>query len=345
MIKLKKEDEEKIVRYLDGLADNADREAVETFFGDGESNRPLKLYLEEDWSRVTAGTDNTSDGLQHILDHIHHDISLNKYHRETKAIRRLSGFYARVAAILLLPLLAFGGYLFFRDNSQRGDQEVVSTIYAPKGSRVAFTLPDGTSGMLNSGSYLTYRTPFIRERNISLQGEAWLDVTHDEKHPFRIAAGDLSLTVLGTSFNVNAYPDEQYVEVVLEEGRVSVTSPGEKEPVIMHPSERLVYQSGNITMGNADPSKYSSWKEGKLVFRGDTMAEVARRLERWYNVNVELKGTEIEKYSFRGTFEDDQLEEVLHYLCMTSPLKYVIIPRKIMADGTYSKITVIVSHK
>ncbi|MBE0674247.1 MAG: DUF4974 domain-containing protein, partial [Bacteroidales bacterium] len=180
---------------------------------------------------------------------------------------------------------------------------------------------------------------------VTLKGEAWFDVTHDQKHPFIISAGELSLTVLGTSFNVNAYPDEDYVEVVLDRGKVSVTRPGQKNPNMVNPSERLLYHEGNITMNSTDPLKYLSWKEGKLMFRGDSMAEVARRLERWYNVNVELQGSEIENYSFRGTFVDDNLEEVLKYLCMTSPLKFSIIPRTILPDGTYSKTTVIILPK
>ncbi len=345
MIKLKKEDEERLVRYVNGLADDADIDSVIALFGDGESNRPLKLYLEEDWNKSIGEKDTGHADLGYLLDHIHHEITLSKFRKESSVFRKVSGFYARAAAIMLLPLLAFGGYFLVREKAQREGLEVVSTIYAPQGSRVAFNLPDGTTGMLNSGSYLTYKTPFPEKRDVTLKGEAWFDVTHDKKHPFIISAGELSLTVLGTSFNVNAYPDEDYVEVVLDRGKVSVTRPGQKNPNMVNPSERLLYHEGNITMNSTDPLKYLSWKEGKLMFRGDSMAEVARRLERWYNVNVELQGSEIENYSFRGTFVDDNLEEVLKYLCMTSPLKFSIIPRTILPDGTYSKTTVIILPK
>jgi len=345
MIKLKKEDEEKIVRYITGLANDTDKDSVATLFGDGESNRPLKIYLEEDWNKSFGEKETGQVDLGYLLDHIHHDINLKKLRGESTIFGRFSSFYARVAAILLLPLITLGGYFLIRDKAQQEGREVVSTIYAPQGSRVAFNLPDGTTGMLNSGSYLTYRTPFPGNRDVALRGEAWFDVTHDKKHPFHISAGDLGLTVLGTSFNVNAYPEEDYVEIVLNEGKVSVTQPGQKDPIMISPSERFVYQNGKTTKYTTDPLKYSAWKEGKLMFRGDSMAEVARRLERWYNVNVELKGKDIENYSFRGTFEDDQLEEVLKYLCMTSPLKFRIMPREILPDGTYSKITVILSSR
>jgi ferric-dicitrate binding protein FerR (iron transport regulator) len=92
-----------------------------------------------------------------------------------------------------------------------------------------------------------------------------------------------------------------------------------------------------VTRSRAETVKYSSWTEGKLVFRSDSMSEVARRIERWYNVQVEIMDEELEKYSFRATFEDDPLEEVLKFLGMTSPIRYEITPRQLTADSVYSK--------
>jgi ferric-dicitrate binding protein FerR (iron transport regulator) len=221
--------------------------------------------------------------------------------------------------------------------SGHAGKEAVASIYAPAGSRVSFTLPDGSEGMLNSGSTLTYRMPFSSDRAVSLTGEAWFEVAHDEKYPFVIEAGDLDLTVLGTTFNVSAYPEEDYIEVVLENGKVLVNCGQYKEGMIMSPSERLVYENGKVTRSRAEPAKYSSWTEGKLIFRSDSMSEVARRIERWYNVQVELMDEDLEKYSFRATFEDDPLEEVLKCLSMTSPIRYEITPRQLTADSVYSK--------
>jgi ferric-dicitrate binding protein FerR (iron transport regulator) len=99
----------------------------------------------------------------------------------------------------------------------------------------------------------------------------------------------------------------------------------------------LVFQNGNISKSVTDPAKYNAWTEGKLVFRGDPMAEVARRIERWYNVKIELGDKELEKYTFRATFQDDTLEDVLRFLSLTSPIRYSITPRELMQDGTYRK--------
>ena len=92
-------------------------------------------------------------------------------------------------------------------------------------------------------------------------------------------------------------------------------------------------------------AQYYTTDKCKLVFRGDDMAEVARRIERWYNVKVELADKELERFSFRATFEDDSLEEVLTLLSMTSPIQYKIIPRELNSNGTYQKQRVILFKK
>jgi ferric-dicitrate binding protein FerR (iron transport regulator) len=253
----------------------------------------------------------------------------------------------KVAAILLLPLLIAGElFFYYRDYGNRTtDQTVNYTIYCPMGSRISFNLPDGTKGMLNSGSKLSYSVPFSNNRNVILQGEGWFEVSRDESHPFEISTGNSTVEVLGTSFNLSAYPAENYVEVVLQQGKVEFQNNEDGKKATLLPSERLIFHDGKISKSVTDPAKYNAWTEGRLVFRGDTMAEVARRIERWYNVKVELTDSEIEKFSFRATFEDDKLEDVLRFLSMTSPIRYYISPGRILSDGTYEKEKVIISLK
>jgi transmembrane sensor len=199
--------------------------------------------------------------------------------------------------------------------------------------------------MLNSGSILSYSLPFNNNRQIALVGEAWFEVSHDAKHPFEITAGTSTVKVLGTKFNMCAYPTDHFVEVVLKEGKVEYLNTEISKKATIYPSERLVFQNGKISRSVIDPAKYNAWINGELVFKGDPMAEVARRIEYWYNVKIELQDKELEKYSFRATFKDDKLEEVLHFLSMTSPIKYQIMPRKLLSDGTYEKEKVIISLK
>jgi len=339
-MKLSKEDEEKIVNHVSGTASAKETEDVISMLAAGERNGILRNYIENDWNEFIRSDINAGDRLRPLLDSIHHQISLTEFRRKESVVRRLTRIYARAAAVILLPVLLAAGFMLLRGKDGSLARPAVASIYAPHGSRVAFSLPDGTEGMLNSGSTLTYTMPFDLKRDVSLTGEAWFEVTRDESHPFSVVTEDLQLTVLGTTFNVSAYPEERYAEVVLETGSVMVNCGSYEEGMVMQPSERLVYQDGQAHRSIADPGKYSSWTEGKLTFRSDSMSEVARRIERWYNVKVELMDSELEKYSFRATFEDDPLEEVLKFLSMTSPIRYEITPRELAEDSTYAKSTV-----
>ncbi|MDM8002128.1 MAG: DUF4974 domain-containing protein [Bacteroidota bacterium] len=331
---------EKLTRFINGTSSPEEEREITEIMAGGENNPGLKNLLEDDWNKFTVSNITTGINLTPVLDRIHHRISLNEHAKSRSLGSKISSFYSRVAAIILIPLLSGAGFLLFREIAGPDSLPSTASIHAPAGARVSFTLPDGSGGMLNSGSTLTYQMPFTKERSVILEGEAWFDVARDEKHPFTVDAGSLDLTVVGTAFNVNAYPDEDYVEVVLESGKVLVNCGQYKEGMVMSPSERIVYENGRVTRSTSDPSKYSSWTKGKLVFRSDSMSEVARRIERWYNVKVELMDDDLEKYSFRATFEDDPLEEVLKFLSMTSPIRYEITPRYIAGDSTYAKSTV-----
>ena len=337
---MKENDLDKIERYINGQADDNEKARVETLFLSGEDNHTLRNSLERDWNIMLRDTSPSEVNLNHLLDRVHHIIRKNETLKRQKPLQKFIRNYMKAAAILLLPLLVAGGlvYSYLGNNGKTTtDRLVSSTIYAPLGARVSFNLPDGTTGMLNSGSRLSYSLPFNNNRQVSLEGEAWLEVIRNENHPFEISTGNSTVKVLGTNFNVSAYPAENYVEVVLQQGKVEFQDNSGDEKVTMLPSERLIFQNGNINKSVTDPAKYNAWTEGKLVFRGDPMSEVVRRIERWYNVNVTIADIELEKYSFRATFEDDKLEDVLQFLCLTSPIRYQITPRKLLDNGSYEK--------
>lgn len=324
-------------RYLEGKTSNDENLWVEDLFRNGEASPGLYKLLHEDWNTGNSG--NETD-LTHLLDRIHHIIHLKEEERQHSFRSRFIQVYTRVAAILLVPVLFAALWHFLKPEpvaEQLADRTVTSSIYAPMGSRVSFTLPDGTSGFLNSGSTLTYSIPFANNRSVDLQGEAWFDVVHDERHPFEIGAGTSAVRVLGTSFNVSAYENENYIEIVLAEGSIEFRANHSSSYILLIPDERMVYNGESINIEKTDPSKYKGWTEGKLIFRGDNMADVARRLERWYNIEVEVADVTLNDYIFRATFDDDSLNEVLRLLSMTSPIHYIITPRQTLSDGSWKK--------
>lgn len=336
-MKLKREDDEKIESYVSGSSLPEVDEEVRAMFISGETNQGLRQKLEEDWNNTVRSEISAPPELDLVLDRIHHRIRLEEYRNNSSLTKKITGYYSKAAAILLIPVLLAGGWLLLKEPGTNIPGIATSKIYAPQGARVSFKLPDGTTGMLNSGSTLEYSMPFETRRDVTLSGEAWFEVMADTEHPFTVEAGDVNLKVIGTAFNVSAYPDENYVEVVLAEGKVLLGCKAFDGEITMKPSERFLLEKGVVSREFTDPSKFSAWTAGKLVFRSDSMSEVARRIERWYNVNVELMDEDLEKYSFRATFEDDPLEEVLRFLAMTSPIRYEIIPGAMNADSAYVK--------
>lgn len=337
-----------IERYINGIADKNDITLVENLFFNGKNDKGLQHHLEKDWENGINEINMEEDNLNQMLDRVHHIIREKESRKRETVVYQLTSVYMKVAAILLLPLLIAGGLVIgykAKTFTPITSESVSSVIHAPLGSRVSFSLPDGSTGWLNSGSSLSYSAPFNGNRKVVLEGEAWFDVTPDQNNPFEINMGKSIIKVLGTSFNVSSYSSEQFIEVVLQNGKVEFTADRNSKKIIMAPSERLVLTRNEVTITTADPAKYKAWTDGKLVFRGDDMREVANRIERWYNVKVELADKELDQFSFRATFEDDSLEEVLKLLRMTSPIEYMIIPRKQNSDGTYQKEKVILFKK
>ena len=328
-------------KYINNELSDAEEGKVRSLLAHGENNPELRKFMKTEFEEYLSNEPDNSKDVSFILDRVHHKINNQRSYKEIRPLNRFIKWYSKAAAIILIPLFLAGGIKLYMDYQQARllstEQPLMAKVMAPLGSRVGFTLPDGTKGYLNSGSSIEYQEPFSTNRKVKISGEAWFDVTHDANHPFEVMSGKSKIKVLGTQFNCNAIPEEQYMEVILEEGKVEFSTSGLKKNIIMKPDERLVLQSNILNVSEVNASKYTAWKEGKLVFRSDAMKEVVRRMERWYNIDIELKDKELEEYVFRGTFQDDTFEEVLKYLSITSPIKYKIIDRELQDDGTVTK--------
>ncbi|RKD86370.1 FecR family protein [Mangrovibacterium diazotrophicum] len=331
---------ENLRRFREDLATEKEMQDVSSRFSEGENDSELRQQVYSDFEQYIDDSPIVNFNLNYLLDRIHHTIHKRENRKKRSTVQRIYTWYSASAAVILIPLL-IAGFLWYlgqnRGTSERQESVLSSTLFAPMGARINFTLPDGSSGWLNSGSSLQYEIPFQDNRQVVVSGEAWFDVAHDASHPFEVTAGSSKVKVLGTKFNVNAYPGENYIEVVLEEGKVEFSSDASGTPVILKPDERLVYTDSSIQISQADATKYSGWKEGKLIFRGDPMIDVAERIGRWYDVEIEIVDKDLEQYAIRGIFQDDSLEEVLQYLSMTSPITYKVKNREILKDGTFDK--------
>lgn len=256
---------------------------------------------------------------------------------------RFIDYWQRVASILIIPLIM----LFVADRifeSAHIDQIVYNEVQASFGNKSNLELPDGSQVWLNSGSKIKYPVQFTsKQRKVFLEGEAFFKVKSDKSSPFIVNTREIDVTATGTAFNVSAYKNNEDIIVTLNSGKVFLSRNG-KNISGMVPGLQAVFNgaSKSVQLAKVDAEKYSSWRNGKLIFRRDPMSEVIKRLERWYNVEIELEGVELTKYEYTATFVDETLEQALELLKMSAPLTYEVGERTINKDGTFSKNKIII---
>lgn len=261
-------------------------------------------------------------------------------------------FLQRAAAVLLLAGLFSTAYIYYHSSGSLPDRsehavivQEISTIF---GTRSKFQLSDGTTVNLNSGSKLIFPTVFNgKSRKVELIGEAFFDVTPDASKPFIVKTSAINIKVLGTAFNLQAYPESNEITTTLVHGKVVLESEStglSKQLAELKPSDRAVFHTDlkviNIS-SEEDLDKFISWKDGKLVFYNDSIQEVAKKLENWYNVMVKVSNAELKHFRFTATFKDEPIEQVLDLMCKSSTIKYKINKAAQLADHSYSKREII----
>jgi len=243
-------------------------------------------------------------------------------------------YWQRVAAVLLIPLIAISVFMLLQLNDQalKEYHSAIQTVECPRGIRSKMNLPDGTMVYLNSGSSLTFPVSFSGEktRNVSLTGEAYFDVSKDAKHPFLLNMEDVCLKVIGTSFNVSNYKEDKQVEIMLESGKVDLYTGSNRKSddcTRLVPGQLATIEKGTdvLSVNQAKAEHLISWTKGYLIFDDDKMSDVIRKLERWYNVEIIVSDQEINQYLFTATIKDLSIEQVLNLLQFTSPIEYHIV--------------------
>lgn len=326
-------------RYFNGRYSAEDKEYVRKLFCGSENQDELEHLIRKKYYELINDSESEDKNLDHILYRIHYELNTKeKRSVYRRSINNIFKWSARVAAILILPLLIYSSHQFYRE-SMRNPTWV--EIKAPAWTRVQFSLPDGSTGWLNSSSSIRYNNNFIDAREIHLDGEAYFDVRTDPERPFVVSTDDIIVTAHGTKFNVASYKNEKEDEVMLEEGELIINNKELTKSYIMMPNHLVLYDKTTCDFGTieiVEPHKYNSWIEGKLVFRNDPIDVIARRLGRWYNVDVEIRGNNFTDVRLRATFVDENLEEVLYFLKRALPVNYKIIQGGLQInDETYSK--------
>jgi ferric-dicitrate binding protein FerR (iron transport regulator) len=236
---------------------------------------------------------------------------------------------SKYAAIIVFAFL-LGTVITNRFNKQN-EITGFAEVKVPLGQMSEITLYDGTKVWLNSGTTLRYNNNFGQNnRNISLEGEAFFDVTKDEI-PFKIKLKKTEVEVLGTTFNVVSYNDEDYSQVTLVEGKVNVNSLCGKKLTELKPSEQITINDDlkNARLEKVNTEFYTSWTQGKIVFDDEKLSDISLRLERWYNVDIQFKDASVGNLHFTGTIlKNKPFNQILTAFELLLPIniKYTTIP-------------------
>jgi transmembrane sensor len=227
-----------------------------------------------------------------------------------------------------------------------------SEITTRNGSKTNVVLPDGTQVWLNAGSKLSYPKSFGNtNREVVLTGEAFFDVVHNTEKPFIIHTVSMNIKVLGTRFNVKSYPNDKATVASLIRGSIEVSfkdRPAEK--IILKPNEKIIVANSNNPVikpiktkleqePDGDPivavrglTYYqhgrdvveTSWVENKLIFQNESFEDLARQLERWYNVDIRFKNPEMQLLYFTGDFKNESIIQALDALKISNNFNYII---------------------
>jgi transmembrane sensor len=305
---------------------------------DGLWELPLPAKTAPIGDEVTAAWNNIRNKMSTQLPPVELPVTRGK-------IKRTIKYAGAVAALLILTV----GSIWLWNTSQATTPPQKNIVSTKNGSKSKIELPDGTQVWLNVGSRIKYDENYGKEnRELTLTGEAYFDVAHDEKKPFILHTRKMNIKVLGTIFNVKAYPGDELTEAALIRGSIEVTFPGRPlEKLILKPNDKIsivnkesrkadtvrLKQAGNkerpaITVSSiqyepADSAVIeTAWVNNKLIFRSKTFEELTRDIERWFNVTVQVQDASILDEKFTGTFSNETITDALDALSLSYPLHY-----------------------
>lgn len=213
---------------------------------------------------------------------------------------------------------------------------VYNELKIPAGGEYQLVLADGTHVWLNSQTKLRYPVRFTgNKREVYLEGEAYFEVTKDKEHPFCVMTRKaVSVEVLGTSFNVRAYQDEETIETVLEEGVVRMST--DKQQIVLNPGQRAVYQiaGGQMQVGEADTQIYTSWRKGMFVFNDITVEAIMRDLTHWYDVEVFYSDERVKHQMFNGKVKRyDNIQGLLKAMELAGGVRFELNGRTLIVSS------------
>ena len=310
-----------ITRYLNQNADAAEEQYLLDWLKEDESHQEYFMEVRDIWllSKVPA----ERDSAKQAFDSFKSKVTKKQTVRNPNNYYRWMQWTVSVAALFVLCV---GSYFLVHQADRKEHVKIDKTyckVLMPENCKGSVVLPDSSVVWLNSGSTLIYPENFESDkRNVKLVGEAYFEVRRNPLAPFQVEAGEMNISVLGTTFNVKSYPDDEIVETVLLTGSVNVKV-GDEE-VYLRPNEKISLNTKNdqISVSTVVGSDYNIWKEERLSFDNATLSDVLNKLEKWYGVEIICGDSLKQNTRLSLTVRNEPVNEMLKMISLIVPVKY-----------------------
>ncbi|KOH45421.1 FecR family protein [Sunxiuqinia dokdonensis] len=312
-----------------------------------------KLLTGVSFKQEQVNSTETQFALQRLLLRIKDGSSSSEKYKGKKI--DLMTWMLRVAAVLSIPLLLSTIYFYQKSTVSNVESQLmvtqnktINTFTAPAGAKTQVVLPDGSVAWLNSGSSLSVPTTFdANRRELSLTGEAYFEVVKNEQAPMFVSTDQMTVKVYGTKFNVNAFADNGTIRTTLVEGKVTLIPEMSTKEYLLEPGFTASYDLETKQIKASEVEKmdaFTGWKDGKLLFQNEPFSDIVNRLERWYNVDIQLSDPSLGDYNLYATFIDENIEQVLAIFASSIPIEVDYPKRKKQADGSYAKREIVIKR-
>lgn len=344
-------------RYLTGEADQRDIAALQSWLEASEQNKILFHSITEFWDTEAGYFSKESEKIaQNLAQRIkdfdeepHGRLKPDNPDRKVPERKRSIFPFSGIAAAIAVFILAGASWFFsgYFDALLNKETPAIAHIekFTNPGEKLNIKLPDGSLVKLNANSQLVFPEEFpAKDRKVTLVGEAFFEVTEDVARPFTIMSGNISTTVLGTTFNIRAFPEENDITVAVVSGKVAVEhikqGGGDPKPLLLAPNEMAVYtKMNNQTVKRGfDYNEMVAWKDGIIYFKDAGISEILETLELWYGVTFVVNAEMDQNNGFTVSYKDKSLDAILQGLGFAFAFEYEINGKIITINGLHDDL-------
>lgn len=324
--------EDLIIAYFSGDISTEDERQLKSWLEEDSANKDIILRCREIWMTTKAEHQADNYGWQAGYAKFQQRELEQQHSAEAKSPRRIFSF-VRYAAVLIFAV-SLTAVLCYRQGIKSWTGQLANVeMNVPKGSTMSLRLPDGTQVCLNGGSKLCYPQSFgLKERKINLTGEAYFSIVHHSDKPVEILTAKMTIRDVGTKLNITNYPEDDQAKVVIDEGSIELKTGNDTQASIIVTGQEAVIdkRTGHIAIASKQ-SDGIAWSQGVLIFHNTTVADISKRLERTYNIDISIHHTATANKRFYGTFSthEQSYTDILQALKETGTLRYTIKGRHI----------------